>query len=348
MKIGVITVHDSSNYGSFLQAYALQTVLQSMGHEVYFIRTRDKSYIKKLFINRASLKPLFPNPVKMTTKLIKDYRYFWAFKKEWKLFRTIDTAQEVKLDRIILGSDEIWNVTNKVFRKPIFYGTGLENVGTYAVSISRAKKEDFDAYPEIKEAIKRIDNILVRDENTKEVIDSITGRDTQMVADPTFLCDVSIYENRKSVYKPIKEKYLLVYGYEINNTLKDNIIRFARENNLITVSACINHGWTDKYVSGSPLAFCSLLRDADYVVTTTFHGTVFSVLNHKKFVSEPFTPKVVDVLEKVGLSEALIEVGADYSSFTKKLVQKHDYEKVEKRILEWRERSLKLLSDQLG
>lgn len=345
MKIGIVTVHDSSNYGSFLQAFALNNVLKRMGHEVYFIRTRDKNYIRRRFF--YNIKPQFPHVVRMYEKFKEDMVKYNAFKNEWKLLKTIEKADDIKLDRIILGSDEIWNVTTNVFKKPIFYGVGLDNVKTYGISISRATKEDFEQYPEIENAIQRINPVLVRDDNTKKVIDEITGRDNPMVADPTFLCDVSEFEKEVTDYKKIDKKYILVYSYLFNDEIKQNIIRFAREHDLLIVSACIRHSFTDDYVNGSPLTFCRLLKDAEYVVTTTFHGTVFSVLNHKKFIAEPFTPKVVDVLNKVGLSDALIEVGADYETFSHKLTQNLNYEEADKNILEWRERSLKLLQEQL-
>ncbi|WP_022765630.1 polysaccharide pyruvyl transferase family protein [Butyrivibrio sp. XPD2006] len=347
MKIGVVTVHDSSNYGSFLQAYAMQKALERMGHEVFFIRTREKEYIDNIFIHKIAFKDAIRHPIANYIKRRDEIAKYDAFRKEWEIFNTIDNADDVALDKIILGSDEIWNVTNKTFRRPVFYGIGMKNVGTYGISISKAKREDFNEYPELTDAIKKVSPVLVRDENTKRVIDDITGVDSPMVADPTFLCDVSEYDNEDNDYKKIDKKYILVYSYVFNDNLKNNIIKFARENDLLIVSACIKHDWTDMFINGSPLTFCKLLRDAQYVVTTTFHGTVFSVLNHKKFVSEPFTPKVIDVLDKVGLSDALVEVGVDYDTFNRKLNQELDYKKADENIMSWRERSLGLLEEEL-
>lgn len=348
MKIGVVTVHDSSNYGSFLQAYAMQKTLERMGHEVFFIRTREKEYIEKVFVHKIPLKEVIKHPLRSYNKRKDELLKYDAFKKEWSVFKTIESAQDEKLDRIILGSDEIWNVTNKTFRRPVFYGIGMENVITYGISISRAKRADFDSFPELVDAIKKVAPVLVRDENTKNVVDDITGLDNPMVADPTFLCDVKEFDQEDSNYRRIDKKYILVYSYIFNDNLKNNIIRFARENDLIIVSACIRHDWTDMFVNGSPLTFCKLLRDAEYVVTTTFHGTVFSMLNHKHFVSEPFTPKVVDVLEKAGLSDALVEVGTEYDTFKDKLVQDLDYKAADENIKMWRDKSLGLLKEKLS
>ena len=347
MKIGIVTVHDSSNYGSFLQAYALQRTLENMGHEVYFIRTREKSYIRGIFFSKSDIKPLLTHPGKLAALLRDDLIKYRAFKREWKVFKTIDDPKDVKLDRIILGSDEIWNVTAPVFRRPVFYGIGFDNVHTYGISVSMARKEHFDKFPELEEAIRKIGHVLVRDENTGKVVEEITGRETSMVADPTFLCDVSEFAKAAPGYKKINKKYILIYSYVFNENLKNNIIRFARENDLAIVSACIRHPWADIYVNGSPLSFCKLLEDAQYVVTTTFHGTVFSLLNHKRFVSEPFSPKVTDVLNKVELDKALVEVGTDYETFSSKLKSDYDYSVVDRNVLKWRERSLELLKKEI-
>ena len=348
MRIGVVTVHDSSNYGSFLQAYAMQKTLERMGHEVYFIRSREREYIDNLFIHKIGLKQVIRHPLISYTRRKDDLAKYEAFRNEWSVFKTIDSADDIDLDKIILGSDEIWNVTNKTFRRSVFYGIGMENVITYGISVSKAKRDDFNAYPELVDAIKNVAPVLVRDENTKNVIDDITGNDNPMVADPTFLCDVKEFDREDAEYKRIDKKYILVYSYVFNENLKNNIIRFARENNLLIVSACIRHDWTDMFVNGSPLTFCKLLRDAEYVVTTTFHGTVFSMLNHKHFVSEPFTPKVVDVLEKAGLSNALVEIGADYDTFKARLLQELDYNAADENIKMWRDKSLGLLKEKLS
>ena len=225
----------------------------------------------------------------------------------------------------------------------------MENVTTYAVSAGAATLEQLEEYPALVEGIKKINNILVRDVNTKKIVEQITGNVPKMVCDPTFLLPVSAYVSAdQTVVMNQKQKYILIYSYRIKEPLKNNIIKFAKENNLKMVAACMNHDWCDEFVNGSPLKFCEILLDAEYVVTTTFHGTIFSFLNHKKFVVEPFSPKVNDVLEKVGLEDALIEEGISYERFKQALQNgNYDYAAVEEKIAYWRERSLELLKESL-
>ena len=271
------------------------------------------------------------------------------FQKELEQFCVLEHWNDIKLDKIILGSDEIWNVKTPAFRREIFYGIGMENVTTYAVSAGAATLEQLEEYPALVEGIKKINNILVRDVNTKKIVEQITGNVPKMVCDPTFLLPVSAYVSAdQTVVMNQKQKYILIYSYRIKEPLKNNIIKFAKENNLKMVAACMNHDWCDEFVNGSPLKFCEILLAAEYVVTTTFHGTIFSFLNHKKFVVEPFSPKVNDVLEKVGLEDALIEEGISYERFKQALQNgNYDYAAVEEKIAYWRERSLELLKESL-
>ena len=93
-----------------------------------------------------------------------------------------------------------------------------------------------------------------------------------------------------------------------------------------------------------PLEFCRIIEEADYVITTTFHGTIFSVLNEKQFVSLPASIKTNDLLVRLGMEERLIENSTDLSTI-QELLQKRmiDYGKVNCRISEMRENSLALL-----
>lgn len=350
MKIGIVTVHDSANYGSFLQAYALYHVLESWGHEVYFIRSREKQYVEQLFCPKKSWKSWIKHPIESWSSRRQGKEKYENFSKELQQFRILESWNEVKLDKIILGSDEIWNVKTPTFRREIFYGIGMENVTTYAVSAGGATLEQLMEYPTLVEGIKKIDNILVRDINTQNIVEQITGTVPKMVCDPTFLLPVSAYVSADTTAVMNQEqKYILIYSYHIKEQLKKNIIKLAKENNLKMVAACMNHDWCDEFVNGAPLKFCEILRDAEYVVTTTFHGTIFSFLNHKKFVAEPFSPKVNDVLEKVGLEAALIEEGISYEDFKQALQNgNYDYASVEEKIVDWRERSLELLEDVLA
>ena len=344
MKIGIVTVQDSNNFGSFLQAYALQFVLQKLGHEVVFIRSRSKQYIKHLFYRVCPSKRECLHFLRFAKENWEGRKKYQRFQAEQKCFRVLDNYKDEKLDLVILGSDEIWNVQTEVFRNPIFYGTGMEPVMAYAVSIGNATIDEMQCIP--KENFKQISPILVRDTHTSDFLKTIQI-DTQVVCDPTLLVEKSIF------YRPYQSKllngkpFILVYSYGLSDQIVKSIRAFARRNNLRILSACFPFPWCDGVFDCAALDFCAVLEQAEFVFTSTFHGTIFSVLNHKKFVSLPQSRKTSDLLEVLNLSERL--VSSEKCTFTgleEKLVNQNiDYTYVDKNIQKMRSDSLRILKN---
>lgn len=341
MKIGIITVQDSANYGSYLQAYAMQRVLINMGHDVTFIKTRNEKEVKKVFF--GTLK----NP----KTFLKNYRFnnkkYKEFLKDREIFKEIllEDVKKDTFDIVIIGSDELWNVKTRFFTNNFFYGAGIQTKKkiAFAISMGTANANDFKNYPELVKEMKKLNNIYVRDLNTKESVKNLIGKDCEMVCDPTFLIDVQEFE--KDYKNTIEKKYMLVYSYNFTQKQQEYIKRFAKENKLLIVSACFNHSFCDICANCSPLQFCQIIKDSSYVVTTTFHGTIFSILNKKQFISMPSGPKVEDVLDKFKLQQQKISSDDDYEIFKKKLLKKIDFRNSETELLAWRERTINYLSN---
>lgn len=344
MKIGIVTVHDSNNYGSFLQAYALQRVFQDMGHEVYFAVTRRKEFVKGTYIPAISVKKLIGHPIQTLKNRQSGILKWKAFLEDQKVFSEISGEELDQMDLVVLGSDEIWNVQVRSFQNPIFYGRGQRKAVAYGVSVGRAAYEDITKYPELVQDIRQIRSIMVRDSRTQRIVEKICGFMPETVCDPTFLVPRTIFKSTEKRSGNISGSYLLIYSYTISRELRDKIQEFARANGLKTVSACFYYRWADYNIMCGPLEFCRIIEEADYVITTTFHGTIFSVLNEKQFVSLPASIKTNDLLVRLGMEERLIESSTDLSTI-QELLQKRmiDYGKVNCRISEMREKSLALL-----
>lgn len=341
MKIGIVTVQDSNNFGSFLQAYALQTVLQDMGHEVVFIRSRSKEYIKRIFYRvRPNKRELLHFPAFLSENW-RGWRKYRCFQSEQKCFRVIDSYHDEPFDLVILGSDEIWNVRTPVFRTPIFYGAGMEHVMAYAVSIGNATIEEMECIPE--HLFHTINPILARDKHTAEFLKG-KGIIAPVVCDPTFLVDKTIFQ--RPYQNPLLdgEPFLLVYSYGLDQHISQSIRMFAKEHHLRVLSTCFPFDWCDGTLNCSPLDFCAVLEQADYVFTSTFHGTIFSILNHKQFVSLPQSRKTKDLLNNLGLLDHLIQEECNKPMLEEKLNCKIiDYGAVDMLIHNQREVSLSLL-----
>lgn len=346
MKIGIVTVPDSANFGSFLQAYALKLVLEEWGHTVVFFRTREQDYLEKLYVDWKPKKRNIKHPVQFVMKNLNGRKKRRKFLEDQELLEIREIQEDEKLDLILLGSDEIWNVCTPVFRKPVFYGEGTWKAPTaaFAVSAGRAKYEAFLRYPDIIERIKRIPEIFVRDQSTMDIVEKITGECPKLVCDPTFLVPVERMKERYEDQYLTGHRYLAVYLYP-GSISKENvrqIIKFARKEKFSLVSVGFYNSWCDYNVNCRPLEFPSVIEGAEAVITGTFHGTIFSVLNHKQFVSISLTPKVKDLLSRLGLEERCAEktgLSADMleRKLTKELI---DYGRIEDGIRDMRHSSL--------
>ncbi len=349
LKIAVITVHDSANFGSFLQAYALKYVLEQDGHEVRFVITRDKGYVRRLFYNFTLCGEVVKHPFKAITRYIYGRKKYKLFKSEQNCFSEIKIPEISDCDVAILGSDEIWNVTVPVFRQPLFYGKCSPKNIAYGVSVGSAVIDNFNDLDEIKECISKISAPLARDENTCDVIEAITGKRPETVCDPTLLADKKIYMHPLENKYINKHKCLMLYMYEPTMQTRKIIIDFARSAGLKIVSVGFYYDWCDYNLLCSPLEFCSALERAEYVITTTFHGSIYSVLNNKKFACLPLSQKTTDILDKLGATDAVINM-KDFTTthLREKLLNfSLDYSLINENILKMRESSIEKLREQI-
>lgn len=340
MKIGIVTVQDSNNFGSFLQAYALQSVLQNMGHEVVFIRSRSKEYIKRIFYRvRPSKRELLHLPSFVRTNW-QGWKKYTRFQAEQKYFRVLDNYTDEHLDLVILGSDEIWNVQTKVFQNHIFYGEGMQPVMAYAVSIGAAAYEEMKCIPE--KLFRHISPVLARDQYTADFLQT-RGITAPVVCDPTLLVDKRIFERPYKNRALENEPFLLVYSYGLTQEIVEGICAFAKSKDLKIFSACFPFDWCDGVFDCTALDFCAVMQQASYVFTSTYHGTIFSILNHKQFVSLPQSRKTSDLLAALGLSERVINGTITPVVIDQKLNSKIDYQIIDAKIEAMRQDALEYL-----
>lgn len=339
MKIGIITVYDvMNNLGSYLQGYALKQFLEEQGHEVYFLENIPKSYhIKKLLLKINPKREFFLR-IEKCGKFLNALRLLKTVKKE-------DVEKE-DFDCLIYGSDEIWNMDNPYFKDPFFFGTdnSHENKIAYAMSIGEMKKETLDANMDIAKGMLDFKCIYVRDGHTKKVLEETLGKELETVCDPTLLVPV---EKLEKPIKAPKQKYIFVYTYGIDPPMIENIERFAKEKGLKIVSACFWHIWCDKIVECEPLQFSNLIKNAEYVFTTTFHGAIFTMLNHKNCCILPIRYKVADVVKSLGVGEHLVTEDCSYETFCEKIEKPFPEEDFENRLSSLRKTSQELLKEVL-
>ena len=348
MKICIVTVYNSINSGSFWQARALGILLEKLGHEVYYYK-RNTGSASKLNQLKEVLKKIAKLKFRQAITTAKDIS---NYNKASKIFKVISKDSEIykNIDCFILGSDTIWNTDNKYFYENYkkYFGQIFENkkIISYAPSVANTSYEKLNRINNLSELINNIESISVRDNRTCEIIKKFTSKSVTLVCDPTMLLSKSDYKLMEQ--KPIeKNDYIFLYLFE-NLSIKneDELKQFAKKNNLKIYSRKQNNKFADKCVENSPSSFLNYMLNAKYVITDTFHGTIFSINLEKEFVViDRNKNKVNEVVERLGMRDRLIN--PIESNIIEKLENKINYEKIRRYIEEYRNNSIKFLTNAL-
>ena len=367
-KVGLFTFHRARNIGTSLQAYALQKYLETCGEMVeivdyrpWYIEESFGIFIKSLYKkSRNSIKGIIIFWIKTILRMPFAARREYNFKTFWKenfrisekSYGTYEELQNTELDytHCVYGSDQIWNPDLTEGIDNVYFG--MFNSGiihfSYAASIGKDKLKDGEV-EKIIDGINNLSFVGVREKSAKAALKRKYNGDIQINIDPTLLLEKKewmkfIKEN------PIKSEYVFVYVLEKNQELIEVAKTIAEQENLKIVFLDLKNYFgkrgISKYTAG-PSEFLNYIYHAKYVITNSFHGTVFSIIFHKQFFSIPFQERgtrVVDLLEMLGISERIIYKKDDMYD----IKQHIDYENVEKRIEDNRECSRKYIINALG
>lgn len=362
MKAGVITFHSANNYGANLQTWALQKVLKNYGVEAGVIHYHpdviDDLYdpmvgtqgmgrlLKRLKLylrNRDSLKRYN----KFIHFLNKNYNLIGDFKSYDQLAKA-----KLNLDAYIVGSDQVWNVDHTGGYDPSYFLEFAEP-GKKRIAYAASVGSDF-IHPKYKEDFSRglegFTAVSVRESSIVDSIKELTDKKIEVVLDPTMLLQVQDYDEIK-VESKIKEPYILVYMMERNN----EVVRLANKISIGLGLPIIQRRPTKGFKNQLPPfytadagEFLGLIKSAEYVITNSFHGTVFSILYEKPFLSMLHSDtgsRTVDLLTQLNLESHIIYNVNEFTDFNRFFI--HDKEGLRKRIEDLKQSSLRFLEESL-
>lgn len=283
-KCGIITLHSAINYGAYLQAFALQNVLDNMGCDAKIIDLEKNKYLERLLL----IKCKYPKRVLYNYKLLKEFDKVYDQLKLWR-------GKTDCFDTIIIGSDELWNLNNSFKHRKEYFGENLnvDNIISYAVSANKLTSGEFRRITQNSVDFSKFNHISVRDYNTYKLVHEIADRDVTLVMDPTFLL-----ASWKKFVCPCKiTNFILIYSFTVYEDEKKAIIEFARKTGKKIISVGSYNPWCDENICATPFEFLGYIEAADYVITSSFHGVVFSIIMHKQFVIYPQEKgKVLDII----------------------------------------------------
>lgn len=358
MKIAILTYYGVHNHGAVLQANALKTVLESYGHDVEFLEFhRNYDYIpvnnaKKYKISLSSIpfytKYLFEKGLGNILYNLKKNRILSNFRKENFVIK--QRYSDFAGDIIIIGSDEVFSF--EIGINPFFFGHALKanKIFSYGGCFGPTTEQilnDNNLVNLVKSGFANMCSIGVRDMNSKNIADKLSDKESVLVCDPVILYG---YKKEQKAYTPKNKNYILIYSYDknMNNNLEvESIRKYAKSKNLKIYSVGYHHKWCDKNINVTPEELLGYIKNADLVVTDTFHGSVLSIICNTQFFVKMRnnTNKVAFLLEEYNLTDRIIN---NFDEIEKTSCNPIDFSKVNKIVENRREDSIKFLENAIG
>lgn len=342
MNAAIITFHCSYNFGSALQAYALQRSIEKCGHEATIIdyRSRDFDNYKLIKIARPNTMLRLLRDYDKNVKRKRSFVAFWEsyFHQTSKRFNYKKEAQLKCLascyDCFVCGSDQIWNLdcTHGVVEPYFLSFAGDRRRVAYAPSLAHTtfRPENFD---EVKVAglLSKFDYLSVREEETLPLFQPLVDKPIDVVLDPTLLLDALDYADMAE--SPVVEgEYTFLYLLRDCPELIESVQRMADGSDMRFVYVSDRNLSIPNSINLfgiGPDEFVSLIAHAQFVLTNSFHATVFSVLFHKPFrvyATDKSGSRMRDLLANLGIGERCVSrtytepiAPVDWSSVDSKL-----------------------------
>lgn len=299
MKIGIITWFRYENYGTKLQAIALQSYLRRRGHDVQLIdfpvpdppRPKKKKKFLSRVYGRLSYETLQYAHKRYSDRFtLKSRRMEQVINEQCIVTDPIKTDEDYintcnRFELIICGSDQIWNPN---WYHPYYYADFPEikvKKISYAPSIGISEIPEEKKIP-IKASLKSFFMITVRENRAAILLEPIIGYKPQKVLDPTMLLTKQQWMDMFGLKMKEKQGYVLCYFLSDNINHWKAARRFAKEKHM-TIGIIPQMGFSyfykgTKYMDAGVKEFLDLILNADYILTDSFHGTVFSLLFEKE------------------------------------------------------------------
>lgn len=309
MKIGIITIHNSPNYGACLQAFSLYEYLRQQGYDVEIIDLL-RPYFKE-FKASKKFKPYQHNtlPIKQKIKRIiisllkhnnenigqpkqqyisplslEKFKEFNSHIKYSKQYNSIDELYKnpPQYDVYITGSDQVWNPTQDYCLEPYFLtfvrkGKKISYASSIGINeLNNKEKRDFSKW------LSSYDMISVREVAAKQLLQPLLkDKKIEIVADPTFLLDIDFWG--KLIIKPSIKNYILLFTLSYDTSMVDYGLKLCKESNKKLVVLNLNQPniLNPQYIpitDAGPKEFLGYIANADMIITDSFHCTVFSII----------------------------------------------------------------------
>ena len=363
MKVGFITRHAVANYGSILQSYAMQETIKGLGYEseiINYIRNDEKGRnIGKTMLNRSkfwnkNLITRFAYNILQTPNYTNSFNRFSEFRRELlKETREYNSLEQLKMDcpnedAYCTGSDQVWGkIGDDDFDKAYFldFVPDDKKCISYASSFGK-EKINKRLEQNLPELLKKYNKVLVREDSAVKLLRD-KGISCEQTIDPVYLLDKEQW-NKMIGNTKYRKKYILVYQLHNNKKFEKYCKEFSKKVKLPLIRISIS--WLYIVRPGklvflpTPQEFMAYFRDAEYVITDSFHGTSFSLIFNKKFIDilpSDTSTRITSILNLTGTQDRILNNYNDFEIIKKDI----DYKKVNGIIEKERQNSIRLLKE---
>lgn len=364
-KVGILSMQRIKNYGSFLQAYALKSIIEQLGNEVEFVDYHiEKPLInikKQNFIFKAINVLFGQGNISHKIQYLK-YKNNIANKYLPILGINDKFNYNAKVDTLVIGSDEVFNCIQK--NPNVGYSLELfgkdnnaNKVISYAASFGNTTLERIKKYKkenELSSLLSVFYSISVRDTNSGNIINGLLAKEPIYNLDPVLIYDYVNCCDRIPEIK-INEKYMVLYAYS-NRISKEEakfIKKYCEVRGVKIYSIGGVQAYADKFIDCNPFEVLGYFKNAEFIITDTFHGTIFSIIYNKPFVtlvrktvndSYGNEEKLSDLLNRLHLRTQLIY---NINTLDDKMFYIENYKQVNEIILKERDKAINYLKEKI-
>lgn len=359
-KVGILSFHGADNYGAVLQNYGLQQAVISLGHSVETIDYKCEKIVNSYHVWRQlNYEKHALRKVKNRVADVVNYQQAAKRKKRFVQFRETylclsekvydsKNISEAQYDLFITGSDQVWN-------KNII---GMEDTDVYTLAFTGEKKAAYAAscgdiakLVDQKDSIAQLLKITVRE---KELCDELKKNNIQseIVCDPVFLLEKARWLKLAGMISAKNQKYVFMYCV-CNSEITLPIARLIADRKEWALripgrynKSIVRSGKCKRVFSDGPLEFLAEIEGAEVIVTSSFHGTAFSLLLEKEFVAvlPESGSRVRNLLQFLGLEERIVSDLDEFRQASRSW-NPIDYSKITPKIKRWRIQSLEQLKE---
>ena len=330
-KINIMTIISFVNYGAILQCFSLNRKIKKLGYNPVEIKYNyNNNFIKSnklLLLEKKHIKIflrsiivsfyniIYYKSLKIKSKKVSE---FFTNNIKWSKYdyNNLNNFYQNPLncDVLIVGSDQVWNNVDNAKNEPFLLGFSDNEIKkiSYGASIGNCELNEYQINL-FKKNINRFDSISVRENTAKRLLSSLTDTQIDVVLDPVFLLTKEEWQLIQIDYK-LDYKYILVYAVNSYSKKINKVINRLKTIYNLKIVLVLTEAFTriraDVILRDvGPKEFLGLLDNAELVFTTSFHGTSFSIIYNKPFVSmieKSKGSRIVDLLNLVGLQDQII------------------------------------------